>query len=188
METNIQNEENRRDESITEELAADGRPSGVEEESYAPYPFDAEKISITSKKISLSNIVRRLERGLIRAAVIQRDENLWNIGKKSRLIESLMLKIPLPLFYAAADKNDELTIVDGLQRISTIKKYVLENDFPLESLELLKELNGKKYSDLPENMKIRIGETELNFAIINPDSPLEAQRYIFMRLNAENNR
>lgn len=173
-----------RDIERPQELAADGVPSGVEEDQIdEPYPFDVEKISISNKKISLSNVIRRLERGLIRAAQLQRRENLWDPVRKSRLIESLMLKIPLPYFYAAATKNDELLIVDGLQRISVIKGYVAENRFALRSLEFLREFEGKKFEELPERMRIRIEETELDFVIIDPDSPQAVQRNIFKRLN-----
>jgi hypothetical protein len=170
--------------SFIEELAADGTSSGVEDDNITePYPFDVEKISITNKYISLSNVIRRLERGLIRAAALQRGENLWDIGRQSRLIESLMLRIPLPLFYAAATRNDELFIVDGLQRISAIRAYVAEGKFALKSLEFLREAEGKKFSQLSDRMRIRIEETELDFVIIDPDSPQAVQRNIFKRLN-----
>jgi hypothetical protein len=170
--------------SCNEELAADYTYSGVEDDRITePYPFDAEKISITNKNISLSNVIRRLARGLIQAAELQRNDSVWDIGRQSRLIESLMLKIPLPLFYAAATKDDELFIVDGLQRISAIKAYVSEGRFKLTSLEFLRELEGKKFSELPERMRIRIEETELAFIIIAPDSPQAVQRNIFKRLN-----
>ncbi|MHC6202257.1 DUF262 domain-containing protein [Breznakiellaceae bacterium SP9] len=171
------------DESIKQELAADGSLSGVEQDVYTPYPFDVEKISITRKTLVLSNVVKRIERKLIHAADIQRRENLWDIEKQSRLIESLMLKIPLPLFYVAADKDDELTIVDGLQRISAIKGYISENSFGLEGLEFLTEFNGKSFKELPESMQIRIEETNLDFVVINPDSSPAVQRNIFKRLN-----
>jgi hypothetical protein len=167
-----------------QELSADGSPSGVEiDQAGEPYPFDVEKISISNKKISLSNVIRRLGRGLIHASELQRRENLWDIGRKSRLIESLMLKIPLPCFYAAATRNDELFIVDGLQRISTIRRYAAENGFALQGLEFLREFEGKKFETLPERMRIRIEETELDFVIIDPDSPQAVQRNIFKRLN-----
>jgi hypothetical protein len=177
------NDVNDIDETIKQELATDGVYSGIEEETHEPYPFDSEKISINLKKISLSNVINRLERKLIHAADMQRRADLWDVVKKSRLIESLMLKIPLPLFYAAENKDDQLFIVDGLQRLSAIRGYVLEKKFKLSSLEFLKELERKNFNDIPERMQIRINETELDFAIISPDSPPEVQRNIFKRLN-----
>ena len=171
------------DENYKQELAADGSYSGIEEEVFTPYPFDSEKISISPRSISLSNVIRRWERGLIHAASIQRREDLWDKGRKSRLIESIMLKIPLPLFYASETKDDHLFIVDGLQRLSAIKGFVLEKKYKLESLEFLKDLEGKNFDELPDRMQIRINETELNFAVIGPDSPPEIQRNIFKRLN-----
>ena len=171
------------DKTVKQELGADGSYSGVEEEVFTPYPFDTGKISISNRKISLSNIIRRWDRDLIHAASIQRRENLWDIGRKSRLIESIMLKIPLPLFYAAETKNDHLFIVDGLQRLSAIKGFVLEKKYKLESLEFLRELNGMNFDEIPDQMQIRINETELDFAVIGSDSPPEVQRNIFKRLN-----
>jgi hypothetical protein len=171
------------DEDFKQELATEGKYSGVEEESQDPYPFDSEKISISLKKISLSNVINRLERKLIHAADMQRRADLWDDVKKSRLIESLMLKIPLPLFYAAENRDDQLFIVDGLQRLSAIRGYILEKKFKLSSLEFLKELEGEIFDGIPERMQIRINETELDFAIISPDSPPEVQRNIFKRLN-----
>ncbi|GBU26707.1 hypothetical protein R84B8_00217 [Treponema sp. R8-4-B8] len=171
------------DENYKQELAADGSYSGVEEEEFAPYPFDSEKISISNRKISLSNVITRWNRDLIHAASIQRRENLWDNGRKSRLIESIMLKIPLPLFYASETKDDHLFIVDGLQRLSAIKGFVLEKKYKLESLEFLKELEGNNFDEIPDRMQIRINETELDFAVIGPDSPPEVQRNIFKRLN-----
>jgi hypothetical protein len=173
------------DTSIKQELAAeDGSFSGIEDEGeYEPYPFDVEKISIRPKSLLVSLLIGRVNRGLIHAAELQRNENLWDLGKKSRLIESLMLKIPLPLFYAAGTRDDELFIVDGLQRISTIKGFVKEDGFSLQGLEYLREFEGKTYSTLPERMRTRIDETELNFVVIDPDSPPAIQRNIFKRLN-----
>jgi hypothetical protein len=171
------------DKNIKQELAADGSQSGVEDDGYTPYPFDVEKISIGRETLVLSNVIRRIERNLIHAADIQRRANLWDTDKQSRLIESLMLKIPLPLFYVAANKNDEYTIVDGLQRISTFEEFVSKNGFELKGLEFLKEFEGIRFKNLPENMQIRIEETNLEFVIIKPDSPPAVQRNIFKRLN-----
>jgi hypothetical protein len=171
------------DNDVKQELAAGGQFSGVEQEVYVPYPFDSDKIAISSKIYPLLTIVRRLERGMIVAAEMQRGEDLWDIGRKSRLIESILLKIPLPLFYAAENKESILSIVDGLQRINAIHAYVSQNSFGLKELEFLKDLEGKRFKDLSENLRIRIEETELQFVVIQPDSPPEIQRNIFKRLN-----
>jgi hypothetical protein len=94
-----------------------------------------------------------------------------------------MLKIPLPLFYAAENKDDQLFIVDGLQRLSAIRGYLLDKNYKLKSLEFLKEMEDKNFDEIPERMQIRINETELDFAVIGPDSPPGVQRNIFKRLN-----
>jgi len=166
-----------------EELGAEGQQSDVAEEPYAPYPFDADKISISERKLPLYSVAKRLERGLICTADIQRSGSLWNEGQQSRLIESILLKIPLPFFYVAADRDDRLFIVDGLQRINTIRRFMLDESLKLHELEFLEEYEGKIFSELPEEMKIRIYETDLNFIVINPDSPPSVQRNIFKRLN-----
>jgi hypothetical protein len=129
------------DKTIRQELAADGSYSGVEEESYDPYPFDSGKISIFPKNISLSNVINRWQRGMILAADLQRRSDLWDIGKKSRLIESLMLKIPLPLFYAAENRDDQLfirrsrygLIPRSLLRLKAAGKLRDERDHPKEA-------------------------------------------------------
>jgi uncharacterized protein with ParB-like and HNH nuclease domain len=132
------------------------------------------------------SLIRRIERGTIKAAELQRSEDLWNAEKMSRLIESLMLKIPLPMFYAAEAPNDHLLIVDGLQRISTFKKFILGN-MKLSGLEFLVKYDGCTYKNLSEKdngkMQIRIDETELQFAVIEAGSPQTLWRNVFRRLN-----
>lgn len=167
----------------TEELTAAGLPSGVECEPEEPFPFDAEKISITDKRVSLETLLRRLRQGTISSPFIQRGENLWGDGQQSRLIESLMLRIPLPLFYVAADARETWKVVDGLQRITAIRRFILDKAFTLSGLEFLKAHEGDNFDALPQLYQNRILETELQFAIIGPSTPENVQRNIFKRLN-----
>ena len=76
------------------------------------------------------------------------------------MIESLLLRIPIPVFYVAADEKGNWSVVDGVQRMSTIYNYAT-GQFPLSRLEYLDQLNGQTYSDLPRAMQRRIGETQL---------------------------
>lgn len=171
------------DEYIPQELAADGREAGVEKDEFKPFPFDSEKISISDKRVPLQTLIRRLEQGTISAPAIQRGAGLWDDDQQSRLIESLMLKIPVPLFYVAEDEDSSWKVVDGLQRVTAIDRYVLRKEFKLSGLEFLDELEGKEFDRLPQKFQNRILETELQFAIINPSTPQNVQRNVFKRLN-----
>ncbi len=175
--------ENIINEYIPQELAADGREAGVELDEFKPFPFDSEKISISDKRVPLQTLIRRLEQGTISAPAIQRGAGLWDDDQQSRLIESLMLKIPVPLFYVAEDEDSAWKVVDGLQRVTAIDRYVKRKEFTLSGLEFLGELEGFQFDKLPQKFQNRILETELQFAIINPSTPQNVQRNVFKRLN-----
>ena len=171
---------------LFEERGADGATAGVEQEvpEAVTYPFDSELISISSQVVPLSYLLEQVKDGAISAPQIQRGANLWNIEQQSKLIESLMLRIPLPLFYVSIDKNEHWFIVDGLQRISAIRNYILDKKFKLSGLEFLKnDCEGLFYDDLSTKYKKRIKETQLQFATINATTPPSVQRTIFKRLN-----
>lgn len=166
-----------------EDLGAAGLPDGVEREEDEPFPFDAEKISITNKTVPLETLLRRLRQGSVSSPPIQRGANIWGDSQQSRLIESLMLRIPLPLFYVAADEKEHWKVVDGLQRITAIRRFIQDKAFKLSGLEFLKKHDGDDFESLPSFYQNRILETELQFAVISPSTPEPVQRNIFKRLN-----
>ncbi len=174
------------------------RISGIEDEVEDTFsdPFDPEEISIDTKKFSMDSCLRRLTQGTIKLNPDFQRQEVWTIEKKSQLIESLMLKIPIPMFYVSSDEKSHLTVVDGLQRLSTIRDFILGKKyietkeekykgigFQLQSLEFWKEYEGKNFKSLPTNIINRILETEFTFTIINPGTPEEVRRNIFKRLN-----
>lgn len=172
------------DDSIPQELADNGTFSGVESEAESyEFPFDADKISISSVPVPISRLLERLKGKTISAPQIQRSENLWTWQQQSRLIESLMLRIPLPLFYVAADSDENWKIVDGLQRVSALRNFLLDKKFKLSGLEFLLDLNGKNHDILPAKYQNRIVDTTLQFAVISSTTPAEVQRNVFKRLN-----
>ena len=125
----------------------------------------------------------RIEYGEIDLAPdFQRLSGIWNAERKSRLIESLLLRIPIPVFYVAADERDNWAVVDGVQRLSTIRDYVA-GKFPLTRLEYRGELDGRRYDALPRAMQRRIDETQFVVNVIEPGTPPEVMFNIFRRIN-----
>lgn len=161
---------------------------GVEEEKnddelVIDEPYDPAQIKVTTEKKTIDLVIRRIKHGEIDLAPeFQRRARLWPINRRSQLIESLLLRIPLPVFYVAANPNDDWVVVDGLQRITTISDFI-EGRFKLSGLEYLKGLEDLDFNGLDRIMKRRIEETEIVINIIQPGTAEEVMMNIFKRIN-----
>lgn len=146
-------------------------------------PFDPARIKIHTVQAVVGQLMTRIEHGEIDLAPdFQRLSGIWNRERKSRLIESLLLRIPIPVFYVAADEDENWAVVDGVQRLSTIRDYVT-GKLPLTRLEYRGELDGQRYDDLPRAMQRRISETQFVVNVIEPGTPPEVMFNIFRRIN-----
>ena len=146
-------------------------------------PFDPGHIRIRTSTLLIQQLVSRISYNEIDLTPdFQRLRGIWNPKRKSRLIESLLLKIPIPVFYVAADDQDNWSVVDGLQRMSTINDYVT-GQFSLQRLEYLTQFNGVAHGELPRGMQRRISETELVVNVIEPGTPEEVMLNVFLRIN-----
>ncbi len=153
-------------------------------DGYITDPFSTKDIKISNAVISLSSLINRLKYEEVDLNPdFQRHANLWSPTNMSRLIESILLKLPLPIFYFDVSNPDRWIVVDGLQRLSTIKKFVVEKKLKLKNLEFLKELDGKLYDDLERNLKRIIDETQVVTYQIEAQTPKKVRYSIFNRIN-----
>ena len=147
-------------------------------------PFDPTLIKIDTKPQLVELIMRRIKRAEIDLNPdFQRNPGIWDPRRQSRLIESLLLRIPLPVFYMAADEDDNWQVVDGLQRLDALKDFVLDKSLRLRGLEYLRQFNGKRYDQLPRTMQRRIDETALSCNVIQAGTPPEVMFNVFKRIN-----
>lgn len=147
-------------------------------------PFSTKDIAINNRIVVLPSLVIKLTHEEIDLnPEFQRNENLWDRTKMSRLIESILLKLPLPVFYFDVSNPEKWIVVDGLQRLSSIKKFMVDKDLKLHNLEFLTELNGKRYDDLDRNLKRVIEDTQLITYQIEAQTPKKVRYSIFHRIN-----
>ena len=80
---------------------------------------------------------------------------VWTDKLASRLIESILLNVPIPPCYLSQNDDFELDVIDGQQRLYSVYRYV-ENQFKLKDLSVLKELNGKRFYEIPSKLQRQI--------------------------------
>jgi hypothetical protein len=155
----------------------------------AVQPYDPKKISIRTVVWSLSHVVELISKWkkIDLNPDFQR-EFIWDYKRKSRLIESLMLNIPIPAFYLAETKSGISQVVDGLQRLTTITEF-LNNEFPLKYLEYLREQEGKYFetngnqAGIDGEFQMNILQTQFTMNIIDSRSPIKVKYDVFRRIN-----
>lgn len=163
---------------------------GENEDGVITEPFNPKDVDIISQPMVISNIVEDLkdDGDIILDPDFQRFPDLWDDQKQSRLIESLIIRIPLPTFYFDAGNNEKLTVVDGLQRLYAIRRFMaLKEDDPqrlfLTGLEYLTEYNGRSFEMLPPNIQKRIKSQVITAYIIRAGTPDKVRTSIFTRIN-----
>lgn len=163
-------------------------------------PYNPDDIRVRKDLYSITDIFAKINKKDIDLYPDFQRHFVWNKTQKSRLIESILLGIPLPVFYFAEEKDGIFSVVDGLQRLSTIRDFLL-NKFELTNLQHLGKFCNKKYFGISEGINDRVAETvksekeierrfqrrientQLNVNIIEASSPSKVKYDIFNRIN-----
>ncbi|WP_200305130.1 DUF262 domain-containing protein [Streptomyces adelaidensis] len=178
------------------EIGANGRPTGVELEVPADEPdrisepFDPDSVSIDILSVTVEGLLDRLASGTLDLApdFQRRAASMWSEVQQSRLIESMLLGIPLPPFFLAQQKNDDWSVVDGTQRLTALVRFIAPGliDAPplaLRGLDYLEQFVGVVHQELPGRLRIRLRETHVAVHLVRHSTPEAVKFNVFSRVN-----
>ena len=153
--------------------------SGSEE----PEPWDPEKIRIHTKHYSLRQVVDMIGEGDIDLAPDFQRQYVWKARQPIGTDRVLLLGIPLPSFYFNEDDAGQLQVVDGVQRLTTIFRYVTDPAVRLGEVTYLHDLEGQKFDDLAALFRRRLSSAQFVAHVIDPQTPYRVKFDIFRRIN-----
>ena len=168
-----------------------------EEEILLDNEFDIEEAENLSGKrkiyteqgdLEIESLLGKFKRGRLNIQPEYQRQFVWDKVKSSHLIESALLDIPLPMVYLSEEKDGKENVIDGQQRLTSFFSFIDGklpdgNDFKLSGLKVFTELNGKKYSELSDELQDKIRYYKIRTIKFKKESDNDLQFEIFARLN-----
>lgn len=155
------------------------------EEEFEPLtdiPLDNRRITCEQVDFTIQNLYSLAQDGDLNLQPDFQRNSVWNKVKASRLIESVLINVPIPVIYLAEENDGILSVVDGQQRLTSLIDY-LKGLFKLRKMSILQELNGNKFSELEPEYQRRIRNTPLRCIVIKRESHPDIKFEIFERIN-----
>jgi len=145
-------------------------------------PLDPGKIRIVTKPFPLRQLLEMIDGGEVDLAPDFQRLDGWSGVQRSLLVESVLVGIPLPAFYFHQAPTGTLHVVDGVQRLTTLHRFVKGQE-TLGELGYLKDLAGKTFDGLDTALRRRFQQTQLSVHVLEPQTPDEVKFDIFRRIN-----
>ncbi len=166
------------------DFSEEEEPSNSEENqnSIDLIPREQRKLHSQAYDKSISDLISMIDEGDIVLNPRYQRNYIWDNKKASLLVESILLNVPIPVLYMAEDKESRWNIVDGLQRLFSLKRFY-HDEFRLTGLEVFHEYKRMKYSQLEPKAKRIFKNGIIRTIVISQDSHHEIKYDIFMRLN-----
>jgi Protein of unknown function DUF262 len=173
---------------MTEIEDQDHKSLGFEEPVHGLDAYPLDSVLIRTEQRSIIDVLRRIGRDAVKLDPEFQRAFVWSEERQSRLIESILMRIPLPVFYFAEQREGSLlslVVVDGLQRLSTMKRFH-ENKLKLklQSDEINSEINGANFDELPQRLKDRFEDGQITLYLIDHRLPDRVRLDIFERVNS----
>lgn len=160
--------------------------NGIEEnddsESSETDLYEVQNIRVTQKMITVFQIEHWISVEMLNLSPEYQRNLVWDEKRKSALIESLLLRIPIPAFYLDENSVGNKSVIDGMQRLSAIHSY-LNNEFSLTKMQYLSHCENKFFRDLEPKFRARIEDTELAVNILDEKCPQMVKFEVFRRVN-----
>ncbi|MGE6265278.1 DUF262 domain-containing protein, partial [Aeromonas media] len=148
---------------------------------YIDKPIDT--LFIRTESRTVFEVVRRIEQEIFKTSPDFQRNFIWSEVERSKLIESALMRIPLPVIYMAENQNGDVVVVDGKQRLSTFFSFI-KNEFSLCGMDRNKSLNGRYFDDLPLTLRNRIEDTQLIIYTLDYKIDEAVRLDIFERVNS----
>ena len=143
-----------------EEEAANSDVDSLDEGELNPAASPQKKVVLDKADRSLSELHRWYKSGRIIIDPEWQRNYVWDLSRASKLIESFLLDIPVPVVYLAKTDSGKYEVIDGLQRLTSVFNF-FDNKYKLQKLDLLNEYKGKSFQDLPMEIQNKLEDSIL---------------------------
>jgi hypothetical protein len=151
------------------------------------------KVDFDTYDIIVQQLVNMVESGAIDVAPVYQRQFRWDNVKRSHLVESVILGVPVPSLFMAANRNGTWELVDGVQRLSTLIQFAgtpaarsklnLAEPLVLEGLQKLSEFNGLRFEDIPDSIQLHFKNRPIKVITLSDKSDMIVRFDLFERLN-----